>query len=140
MVLRGGTPGPNYDRPSVAGALDALRAAELPARVVIDLSHGNSGRDHTRQPQVAREVAAQIASGERGIVGVMAESFIEDGRQDADTDPLVYGKSITDACIGWDATAVMLRSLAESVRARRAVTSGRSADSRNRAPSRSTPR
>ena len=140
VVLRGGTPGPNYDRPSVAGALDALRAAELPARVVIDLSHGNSGRDHTRQPQVAREVAAQIASGERGIVGVMAESFIEDGRQDADTDPLVYGKSITDACIGWDATAVMLRSLAESVRARRAVTSGRSADSRNRAPSRSTPR
>ncbi|TMF27465.1 MAG: 3-deoxy-7-phosphoheptulonate synthase [Chloroflexi bacterium] len=140
VVLRGGTPGPNYDRPSVAGALDALRAAELPARVVIDLSHGNSGRDHTRQAQVAREVAAQIASGERGIVGVMAESFIEDGRQDADTDPLVYGKSITDACIGWDATAVMLRSLAESVRARRAVTSGRSADSRNRAPSRSTPR
>ena len=102
--------------------------------------NGNSGRDHTRQAQVAREVAAQIASGERGIVGVMAESFIEDGRQDADTDPLVYGKSITDACIGWDATAVMLRSLAESVRARRAVTSGRSADSRNRAPSRSTPR
>src|SRR5438105_3594885 len=89
VVLRGGTPGPNYDRTSVAGALDALRAAELPARVVIDLSHGNSGRDHTRQPQVAREVAAQIASGERGIVGVMAESFIEDGRQDADTDPLV---------------------------------------------------
>src|SRR5438309_8720493 len=101
VVLRGGTPGPNYDAASVRRSLDALAAASLPAQLIIDLSHGNSGRDHARQPAVAREVAAQIARGEGGIVGVMAESFIVEGRQDADVDtPLIYGQSITDACIG----------------------------------------
>ncbi len=141
VVLRGGTPGPNHDTASVRRTLDALAAASLPAQVVIDLSHGNSVRDYTRQPAVAREVAAQIAAGEPGIVGVMAESFIVEGRQDADTTPLVYGQSITDACIGWDSTVVVLRELAEAVRGRRATSSGaRSADSRTRAPSRSTAR
>src|SRR2546425_5622757 len=105
VVLRGGTPGPNYDAASVRRTLDALAAASLPAQLIIDLSHGNSGRDHARQPAVAREVATQIGAGEQGIVGVMAESFIVEGRQDADGDaPLVYGQSITDACIGWDST------------------------------------
>jgi 3-deoxy-7-phosphoheptulonate synthase len=141
IVLRGGTSGPNSDSASVERALAGLRAASCAARLMIDLSHGNSGRDHLRQPAIAAEVAAQIAKGERGIVGVMAESFIEDGRQEGDAAPLVYGKSITDACIGWDRTVAVLGSLAEAVRARRAVSPReRSADSQSRAPSRSTHR
>jgi 3-deoxy-7-phosphoheptulonate synthase len=141
VVLRGGTPGPNHDSASVRRTLDALAAASLPAHVVIDLSHGNSGRDYERQPVVAREVAAQIAAGEQGIVGVMAESFIVEGRQDADAAPLVYGQSITDACIGWDSTVAMLTEIAGAVRARRQISSNaRSADTRTREPSRSTPR
>jgi 3-deoxy-7-phosphoheptulonate synthase len=140
VVLRGGTSGTNHDAASVQRTLAALRAASCPARLMVDVSHGNSGRDHLRQPVVAREVAAQIASGERGIVGVMAESFIEDGRQDDDSVPLVYGMSITDPCLGWDRSVEVLRTLAEAVRARRSSLTpppARSADSRTRAPSRS---
>src|SRR5436309_5662321 len=144
IVLRGGTTGANHDAASVQRALAALGTASCPARLMIDLSHGNSGRDHLRQLSIAKDVAAQIASGERGIVGVMAESFIEDGRQDSEAVPLVYGKSITDPCIGWDRSVDVLRSLADAVRARRSTpTSGpttppaRSADNRTRAPSRS---
>ena len=141
VVLRGGTPGPNHGSASVRRTLAALTAASLPPHLVIDLSHGNSERDHRRQPAVASEVAAQIAAGEDGIVGVMAESFIVEGRQDADAEPLVYGQSITDACIGWDSTVAVLTELATAVRARRAASSGaRSADSQSRAPSRSTAR
>jgi 3-deoxy-7-phosphoheptulonate synthase len=132
VVLRGGTPGPNHDATSVRRTLDSLAA-----HLVIDLSHGISLRDHARQPAVAREVATQIASGERGIVGVMAESFIVEGRQDADASPLVYGQSITDACIGWDSTVAVLNDLAGAVRTRREVSSrARSGDTRTRAPSR----
>ncbi|TMC79085.1 MAG: 3-deoxy-7-phosphoheptulonate synthase [Chloroflexi bacterium] len=143
VVLRGGTPGPNHGRESVGRTLEALRSTGLPANIVIDLSHGNSGRDHRRQQTVARDVAAQIAEGERGIVGVMAESFLMEGRQEADAEPLVYGQSITDACIGWETTIEVLRDLATAVRARRIVVSSsdaRSGDTRNPAPSRSTPR
>ena len=141
VVLRGGTPGPNHGSASVRRTLDALTAASLAAHLIIDLSHGNSERDHRRQPAVASEVAAQIAAGEKGIVGVMAESFIIEGRQDADAEPLVYGQSITDACIGWDSTVAVLNELAAAVRARRGTSSGaRSADSQSRAPSRSTAR
>ncbi len=143
VVLRGGTPGPNHGRESVGQALQAMSSTGLPAHLVIDLSHGNSGRDHRRQEAVARDVAAQIAEGERGIVGVMAESFLIEGRQDADAEPLVYGQSITDACIGWETTVDVLRHLATAVRARRVVVSSsgaRSGDSRSPAPSRSTPR
>ena len=76
LVLRGGNDGPNYDADSVAGALALLRAAGLPERLVIDASHGNSGKDHRRQPQVAADVGAQLAAGQRGIAGVMLESFL----------------------------------------------------------------
>jgi 3-deoxy-7-phosphoheptulonate synthase len=142
VVLRGGSAGPNHDRASVRRTLDALGAAGLSAKVVIDLSHGNSGRDHARQQTVAREVADQIAHGERGIVGVMAESFIVEGRQAAEAEPLLYGQSITDACIGWDTSVAVLRELAEAVRARRAATSpgARSAGTQSPERSRSTPR
>jgi 3-deoxy-7-phosphoheptulonate synthase len=141
VVLRGGTPGPNHDRASVRRALDALGASSLPRHLIVDLSHANSGRDHTRQPAVARDVAAQIADGERGIVGVMAESFIVEGRQDPEAEPLVYGQSITDACIGWDTTVEVLNDLARAVRARRGSRpDAPSGDIQTRAPSRSTPR
>jgi 3-deoxy-7-phosphoheptulonate synthase len=120
VILRGGATGPNYDAGSVQKTLDALRKASQPARLMIDASHGNSEKDHQRQALVVREVAAQVAKGEKGIIGMMMESFLVDGRQDlTDRSRLVYGKSITDACLGWEATVPVLRTLAESVRARR---------------------
>ena len=125
VILRGGARGPNYDKASVRGALDALRDAGLPERLIVDASHGNSERDHLRQPVVAAEIAAQIADGERGIAGVMIESFLVAGRQEL-TDParLVYGQSITDACIGWDETVTVLQSLASAARERRSRSAG----------------
>ena len=120
VILRGGASGTNYDAISVQKTLAALRDAGLPPRVMIDASHGNSEKDHTRQPLVVREVAAQLAQGESGIIGVMMESFLVDGRQNlTDRALLVYGQSITDACLGWDATVPVLHELAEGVRARR---------------------
>ena len=90
--------------------------------LLIDASHGNSGKDYQRQPAVAGEIAAQVAEGERGIVGVMIESFIADGRQDLkDPKQLAYGQSITDACIGWQRTVPVLQELATAVRARRSA-------------------
>jgi 3-deoxy-7-phosphoheptulonate synthase len=121
VILRGGRSGPNYDAGSVQRALAALEAGGLPPRVMIDTSHGNSGKDFRRQPAVARAIAAQVAAGESGIIGVMLESFLVDGRQDlTDTTHLTAGQSITDACMGWDMTVPVLRDLAAAVRARRA--------------------
>src|SRR5213078_1732805 len=122
VILRGGVNGANYDAISVQKTLAALRDAGLPPRLMIDTSHGNSGKDYRRQPQVAREIAAQVAQGEAGIVGVMIESFIAEGRQDLrEPQKLVYGQSVTDACLGWDATVPVLDHLAAAVRARRAL-------------------
>ncbi|MFD6754630.1 3-deoxy-7-phosphoheptulonate synthase [Micromonospora gifhornensis] len=124
LVLRGGGGLPNYDAASVAGALELLRAAGLPERLVVDASHANSGKDHRNQPAVVADVAGQIAAGQRGIVGIMLESFLVPGRQDLDpTRELTYGQSITDACIGWDTTDEVLTELASAVRARRATRS-----------------
>ena len=121
VILRGGATGPNYNHESVARTLDALRAAGLPARLMIDASHGNSNKDYRRQPKVAQEVAAQLADGERGIIGMMLESFIVEGRWDpASGTPAVYGQSITDACMGWEMTLPVLEGLASAVRIRRA--------------------
>ncbi len=120
VILRGGQSGPNYDALSVQKALAALRDAGLPARLMIDTSHGNSEKDYRRQPLVAHDVAAQIAQGEAGIIGLMMESFLVDGRQDlVDPRRLVYGQSITDPCMGWEMTGPVLHELAEAVRARR---------------------
>ena len=120
VILRGGATGTNYDAISVQKTLAALRDAGVPPRVMIDASHGNSEKDHKRQPVVVREVAAQLAQGESGIIGMMMESFLVDGRQNlTDRSRLVYGQSITDACLGWDATVPVLHELAEGVRARR---------------------
>lgn len=122
VVLRGGRNGPNYDADSVQRTLDSLRAAGLPPRVMIDVSHDNSRKDYRRQPPIAREIAEQVAGGEAGIIGVMMESFLVDGRQEL-TDPsrLVYGQSITDSCMGWEMTVPVLHELAEAVQARRAA-------------------
>jgi 3-deoxy-7-phosphoheptulonate synthase len=120
VILRGGATGPNYDAIHVQKTLAALRDAGLPPRVMIDASHGNSEKDYRRQPVVVREVAAQVAQGEAGIIGMMMESFLVDGRQDlGDPSRLVYGQSITDACMGWDASMPILKELAAAVKARR---------------------
>jgi 3-deoxy-7-phosphoheptulonate synthase len=122
VILRGGRGVPNYDAEAVAGAVSLLSAGGLPERVMIDLSHDNSGKDPDRQPEVAAAVAAQIAAGHAEIVGVMIESFLVAGRQDLDgARPLVYGQSITDGCIGWETTVEVLDGLADAVRTRRAA-------------------
>jgi 3-deoxy-7-phosphoheptulonate synthase len=118
LVLRGGGGRPNYSAADVAAALQLLRAAGLPERLVIDCSHGNSGKDHLRQPLVAEDVAGQLEAGRRGISGVMLESFLVPGRQDLGGE-LVYGRSVTDACMGWDATVSVLDRLASAAAKRR---------------------
>jgi 3-deoxy-7-phosphoheptulonate synthase len=120
IILRGGRDAPNYTAPAVGDALAKLRAAGLPERVVVDASHGNSGKDHTRQPLVVADLAEQIAAGNGAIVGVMLESFIAEGRQDLRAGAeLTYGQSITDACMAWDTTLEVLDQLAGAVRKRR---------------------
>jgi 3-deoxy-7-phosphoheptulonate synthase len=120
VILRGGRDAPNYGPQSVADALALLRKAKLRERIVIDVSHDNSGKNADRQPAVAAQVAAQIAAGDGAIVGVMLESFLRAGRQDLDSpDALTYGQSITDACIDWDTTVGVLDGLAAAARTRR---------------------
>jgi 3-deoxy-7-phosphoheptulonate synthase len=120
VILRGGKGAPNYDPAGVESALEKLRAEGLPERVVIDASHDNSGKEPARQIVAAAEIGDQIAAGNAAIVGIMLESFLVEGNQSNDGDqPLVYGKSITDACIAWDDTVTVLDGLAGAVRARR---------------------
>ena len=120
VILRGGESGPNYDAVSVQKVASALRAAGVGPRLMIDTSHGNSGKDHRRQPTVSRDIATQVAAGETAIVGVMMESFLVEGRQDlTSAGTLRYGQSITDACMGWDTTVAVLAELAQAVRDRR---------------------
>jgi 3-deoxy-7-phosphoheptulonate synthase len=125
VILRGGKGAPNYTEHEIAAALDKLRAAGLPERLVVDASHDNSGKDPVRQPVVGAEIAQQIGEGNAAIVGVMLESFLVEGRQDlgrGTSVPLTYGQSITDACMSWDTTVGVLDELAGAVRARRAAT------------------
>jgi len=123
VILRGGKAGPNYDAESVAATLSTLRGAGLPGRVMVDTSHGNSEKDYRRQPLVAEAVAAQVADGEAGIIGLLMESFLVDGRQEIVTGaPLTYGQSVTDGCMGWETTEPVLRRLGAAVRARRSAT------------------
>ncbi|GAC70461.1 3-deoxy-7-phosphoheptulonate synthase [Gordonia soli] len=122
IILRGGTGGPNFDDESVASAVAALAKAGLPERVMIDCSHANSGKDHNRQAEVATEIAASVrqrrAAGDSPVIsGVMLESFLEPGAQSVkpgDEHELVYGKSVTDKCMGWEASATVLAALARS--------------------------
>ena len=120
LILRGGKTGPNYSEAHVLSAVQELGAAGLNARVMIDCSHANSNKDFRRQPLVLDDIAGQIASGNRSIFGVMMESFLVAGRQEVGkVKSLVYGQSITDACIDWDTTAPLVRQLAAAVRGRR---------------------
>jgi 3-deoxy-7-phosphoheptulonate synthase len=110
LILRGGSAGPNHDADSVADALEGLVTAGLPGNVMIDCSHANSGKDHVRQAQVAQEIAVRIAAGERGISGLMLESFLVAGAQSVE-GRLVYGQSVTDKCMDFATTADVLARL-----------------------------
>jgi 3-deoxy-7-phosphoheptulonate synthase len=124
IILRGGKH-PNYDAASVDAAAKELAGAGLEQRLMIDCSHSNSQKMYQRQIDVAREIARQVATGDDRIFGVMIESHLKAGRQDlVPGKPLVYGQSITDACIGWEESVPVLRNLAEAVRQRRLVKSG----------------
>ena len=123
VILRGGR-APNYSAAQVAASCEVLRTAGLREQVMIDVSHGNSGKQHLRQIAVADDVAAQIAGGDTRITGVMIESHLEEGRQDLRPgEPLRHGVSITDACIGFGQTVQVLRGLATAVGMRRRGTS-----------------
>ena len=123
VILRGGSrTGPNYGAESVNEAAARIQKAGLTSRLVIDCSHGNSSKDHLRQPVVAAEVAAQVAAGSRVIAGVMIESHLAEGRPDwKGKEGSAYGCSITDACISFAQTVPVLDALAAAVRARRAL-------------------
>jgi 3-deoxy-7-phosphoheptulonate synthase len=119
VILRGGKQ-PNYDASSVDLACKQLSAAGLAQRVMIDLSHSNSQKNYARQIEVGHEVGIQIARGDDRIIGVMIESNLKAGRQDLiPGKELVYGQSITDACIGWEESVPLLEEFAQAVRARR---------------------
>ncbi len=120
VILRGSSQGPNYDSESVGAAVTKLNKAQVTHRLMIDCSHGNSKKDHSRQPIVAQDVADQVAGGSTDIFGLMIESHINEGRQNlGDASDLSYGQSITDACLGWEQTATVLESLAAAVKKRR---------------------
>ena len=119
IILRGGKQ-PNYNAHSISHAAAYLEKAGLTARLMVDCSHANSCKEHRRQLEVGRILAEQIAAGDRRLVGMMLESHLIEGRQDVTPGkPLVYGQSITDACIDWPMTEGLLDELAEAVRARR---------------------
>ena len=131
LVLRGGATGPNYDAESVTAASATLAAKGLNPRLVVDASHANSGKNHHRQAEVALEIGSQVAAGGvagEAIAGVMLESFLVGGAQPLDTeahaarrDQLVYGQSVTDACMEWDVTVQVLNELAGAARVRRSA-------------------
>jgi 3-deoxy-7-phosphoheptulonate synthase len=121
LVLRGGATGPNYDASAVTAAVSQLEAAKTNPRMMIDVSHDNSGKNYERQPEVCASVAEQIAAGQRNIIGLMIESNLVAGKQSVrkDGSGLVYGQSITDACVGLDTTEAMLLGLARASQQRR---------------------
>lgn len=111
LILRGGDKSPNYDKESVKQAQSMLESKKLPPNVVIDCSHGNSKKDYTKQPEVFEDIIKQIKDGNKGIVGLMLESYINEGSQKIpanlkgfDRKTLKYGISVTDGCIGWETT------------------------------------
>ena len=110
LVMRGGRSGTNFDARSIAVAQDALRKANAPSPIVVDCSHGNSNKDHTRQRIAFADVVNQRAGGNADLIGVMLESNINAGAQKLGADPaeLEYGVSITDSCISWDETVALL--------------------------------
>ncbi|QSI28960.1 3-deoxy-7-phosphoheptulonate synthase [Variovorax sp. RKNM96] len=123
VILRGGK-APNYDAASVEAACRDLEAAKLPPTLMVDCSHANSSKQHQKQIDVARDIAGQIAGGSNRVFGVMVESHLQPGAQKFtpgkdQLSGLEYGKSITDACIGWDDSVQVLETLSQAVKARR---------------------
>ncbi|MCC8457508.1 3-deoxy-7-phosphoheptulonate synthase AroG [Photorhabdus aegyptia] len=119
IILRGGKE-PNYSAEHVAAVKQGLEKAGLPARIMIDFSHANSSKQFKKQMDVCSDVSRQLIAGEKAIIGVMVESHLEEGNQNPDSGlPLVYGKSITDACIGWADTEILLRQLSSAIKVRR---------------------
>ena len=124
IILRGSGHGPNYDPESVRSALEAIHQAPLgPGAcrgLIVDAAHGNCGKDPVREAQVVEELADRLAKGEQGLSGIMMESFLEGGHQKpAPLNQLVFGRSVTDACISWDRTEELLQILADAVQTRR---------------------
>ena len=124
IILRGSSHGPNYDPESVRSALEAIHQAPLgPGAcrgLIVDAAHGNCGKDPVREARVVEDLADRLAKGEQGLSGIMMESFLEGGHQKpAPLDQLVFGKSVTDACISWDRTEDLLQILADAVQSRR---------------------
>ncbi|MDF2940215.1 MAG: 3-deoxy-7-phosphoheptulonate synthase [Gammaproteobacteria bacterium] len=124
VVLRGGNNSSNYDEKSIVETSNSLKQAGLAPHIMVDCSHGNSGKDYKRQSEVAKNLSSQIAAGSDTISGVMIESHLVEGRQDlVKGKSLTYGQSITDACISFEETIKILNELAQSVRARRRLKS-----------------
>jgi len=122
IILRGGKDAPNYSAKHVKDATKKLEESKLPPHLMVDLSHANSNKDFRNQPIVALDIAEQISLGSQVICAVMIESHLEEGNQNAEgrkLEDLVYGQSITDACIGWNDTEKVLAQLADAVKARR---------------------
>ena len=118
LVLRGGHSGPNYDRASVAKARAGLEKSAIPARLMVDCSHANSGKDPLRQPDVFNDVLAQRLAGDHSLIGMMLESHLFEGCQALSAN-MRYGVSVTDGCLGWDATEQLLRNAARQLQAQR---------------------
>lgn len=117
LVLRGGAARPNYEASDIKAATDALKKKAMNFNLMVDCSHGNSSKDYNKQSVVLNSLAQQVEAGCSNIMGVMIESHLVEGNQSIshNKDELVYGKSITDACVSWDSTEIMLQSLADSV-------------------------
>jgi 3-deoxy-7-phosphoheptulonate synthase len=129
VILRGGKQ-PNYDAASVEAACKDLEAAKLSPRLMVDCSHANSNKQHERQVDVARNLAEQVMGGSTRVFGVMVESHLKPGAQKFsagkdDPTKLVYGQSITDACIGWEDSLTVLNMLADAVKTRRQMSSAK---------------
>ncbi len=120
LILRGSNAGPNYSPEQIEQTSKTLAKNQIRNRVIVDCSHGNSNKDFHQQPRVAQEVARQIESGEKSICGIMLESHLVEGKQNVSSHkPLVYGQSITDACLGWKETVPVLEQLARAGALRR---------------------
>lgn len=124
IILRGGNHAPNYDISHVQETKKLLEKAGLPTSIMIDCSHGNSNKDYRNQSKVAQSIADQVSAGEDAIVGVMIESHLVEGKQNVPDEgacALAYGVSITDGCINWKDTELVLENLANAVKKRRQV-------------------
>ena len=121
IILRGSSAGPNYDSEAIENTSGLLEKNALPRQLMIDCSHGNSLKDHKNQPKVAKDIATQLAEGSSDIAAVMVESNLEQGNQKLSDDlsALKYGQSVTDACVDWGDTELILDELAQGVRSRR---------------------